>query len=133
MEVHTHWCIEACKLCHSRFQKFCNAFNIRPAANCHCFYWIKSRICWLVFYQSCSYCLVFVCLASKSHLHVRRDERNHKKTTILSCHEANRILLLLCKSNVDEKHTLKQCTTSYFGWSPSYDGSLWYKLIYGIC
>jgi len=68
--------------------------------------------------------LLFVRLACKSHLHVGGDERNHKKTAILSCHEANRMLLLLCKSNVDEKHALKQCTTSYFGWSPSYDGSL---------
>ena len=52
--------------------------------------------------------LLFVRLACKSHLHVGGDERNHKKTAILSCHEANRMLLLLCKSNVDEKHALKQ-------------------------
>ena len=59
-------CTEACKLFRLKFQMFCNAFSMRPTAKC--FYWSKSRICRLVFYQL--YILLFACLACTRCLHI---------------------------------------------------------------
>ena len=71
----------ACKLFWSRFQKFCNAFSVRPVANC--FTEFKSMICWLVLYQL--YILLFVCLACTHCLHVgggRRITRKYRNADV---------------------------------------------------